>query len=60
MHVDDSGTIFLAEQLVTTVSFRGPSNPFHAILCAMLEVILIIVLNFKNAHALIRKPIINY
>ena len=58
MYVDDGGTTLLAEHLVTSISFTEPSNPFHAILCAVLEVILIIVLNFENPHALIQKPII--
>ncbi|XWS24785.1 hypothetical protein CRYUN_Cryun27aG0014200 [Craigia yunnanensis] len=38
MYVDDGGTTLLAEHLVTSISFTEPSNPFHAILCAVLEV----------------------
>ncbi|XVF63314.1 hypothetical protein PTKIN_Ptkin09bG0077900 [Pterospermum kingtungense] len=37
-YVDDSRSTFLAEHLVTTISFKERSKPFHAILCAVLEV----------------------
>ncbi|XP_022718262.1 uncharacterized protein LOC111276751 isoform X1 [Durio zibethinus] len=38
LYVDGGGTIFLAEHLVTSISFAEPANPFHEILCAVLEV----------------------
>ncbi|OMP01713.1 hypothetical protein CCACVL1_03021 [Corchorus capsularis] len=38
MHVDDDGTTYIADHLVTSICFSEPSNPFHAILCAVLEV----------------------
>ncbi|XVF30062.1 hypothetical protein REPUB_Repub16aG0024600 [Reevesia pubescens] len=38
MYADDDSTTFLAKHLVTSISFSGPSNPFHTILCALLEV----------------------
>ncbi|XVE60752.1 hypothetical protein DITRI_Ditri05aG0152600 [Diplodiscus trichospermus] len=38
IYVDDGGPILLAKHLVTSMSFKEASNPFHAILCAVLEV----------------------
>ncbi|XP_021292436.1 uncharacterized protein LOC110422749 [Herrania umbratica] len=38
MFVDDDATTSLFEHLVTSISFSEPCNPFHAILCTVLEV----------------------